>query len=212
MTDETVDQYANSLYGGENDLLRTMRAEAEREGLPAIQVPSELGRLLAVLIASSGARHVLEIGTLFGYSAVLIGRALPADGELTTLEINPRHAALARVNLARAGLSDRVTICEGDAQESLRALQGQTFDFVFIDADKESYPTYLEATLTLTRPGSVIVSDNVWRKGEVLHPQDPAAETMARFNRDVASDSRLCSTLVSTRGGSDAASVIVIRD
>lgn len=211
MADESVDQYANSLFGGEDALLRAMREEAEREGLPAIQVPSELGRILTLLILATGAKRVLEIGTLFGYSAVLIGRALPEDGHLTTLEVNPKHAALASRNLEKAGLSNRVTIREGDAHASLAELRGETFDFVFIDADKDSYPEYLQAALELTVPGSVIIADNVWRHGSVVDPQDGAAEGAARFNRDLAAESRLYSTIISTRDGGDAASVSVVK-
>lgn len=208
----TLDEYGTALFGGEDDFLRAIREEAIREGLPAIQVPPELGRLLSVLVAARGARSVLEIGTLFGYSTILLARALPLDGRVTSLEVNPKHADLARRNVQRAGLADRVEIELGPALESLQNLNGRTFDLVFIDADKPAYPDYLEWALRLTSPGDVIVADNVWRRGEVLlDDADEAASAMARFNRLVADNRRLRTTIVSTRDGGDAAIVSVVR-
>ena len=207
---ESVDEYANALLGGEDEALTRMRSEAEEAGLPRIQVPPEIGRLLTFLVKLSGARRILEIGTLFGYSTVIMARALPEDGSLVTLEVEPRHAELAAANLARAGLADRARIEAGDARASLAAMSGETFDLVFIDADKVSYPAYLEAGLDLTHKGSVIVADNVWRGGGVTAPSDDNTRGAARFNEMIASDPRLLTVFVSSRGGDDATSVSLV--
>jgi predicted O-methyltransferase YrrM len=207
---ESVDSYANALLGNEDPLLGSMRSEAAEEGLPAIQVPPEIGRLLTLLIKLRGARRVLEIGTLFGYSTVIMARALPGNGSLLSLEFEPKHAVIARRNLERAGVSARARVEQGDAAELLRRLSDETFDLVFIDADKASYPVYLQQSLRLTRSGSVIVADNVWRGGEVVDPQDDNARGAAEFNRMVADESRLLTVFISSRGGEDAASVSLV--
>jgi predicted O-methyltransferase YrrM len=173
-------------------------------------VPPEIGRLLTLLIKLRGARRVLEIGTLFGYSTVIMARALPGNGSLLSLEFEPKHAAIARRNLERAGVSARARVEQGDAAELLRRLSDETFDLVFIDADKASYPVYLQQSLRLTRSGSVIVADNVWRGGEVVDPQDDNARGAAEFNRMVADESRLLTVFISSRGGEDAASVSLV--
>lgn len=209
MRDAALEAYATALFGDEDEMLRTMRREAEGAGLPSIQVPLELGRLLAVFAAR--AESVLEIGTLFGYSTVLMARALPPKGHITSLEVVPKHAALARANVERAGLVGKVTIREGNALEILKSLDSQSFDLVFIDADKESYPAYLEASLGLVHADSIIVADNVWRGGAVLDPESDVAAGVARFNQRLATTDRLRSTFVSTRGGADAASISVVR-
>jgi caffeoyl-CoA O-methyltransferase len=202
--------YINSLYGGEDDLLRRMREQAADEGIPAIQVPFSLGQLLQVLILASASRSILEIGTLFGYSAVLMGRVLPEDGHMLCLEVSAKHAEVAERNLAEAGVSDRVEIRQGNALELLPALQGQSFDFIFIDADKPGYPAYLDWALRLSRPGTVIVADNVWRRGEVATDADENATAMGHFNRLVAENPRLKTAIVPRTDGSDAASISVV--
>lgn len=212
MHESDVARYGEMLFGGEDEVLRSMREDATNQGLPRIQVPLELGRLVQVLLSAVRARTALEIGTLFGYSGVWIARALGPEGRLTTLEVDAKHAALARQNFRRAGVGDRVTILEGPALDSLTQLDGQSFDFVLIDADKPSYPEYLEWSLKLTHSGSVIVADNVWRGGAVLGAdEDEAAQAMAKFNEAVASNSALISTIVPSRGGGDAAMVSVVR-
>lgn len=202
--------YINSLYGGEDDLLRRMREKAADEGVPAIQVPFSLGQLLQVLILASGSRRILEIGTLFGYSAVLMGRVLPEDGRMLCLEVSSKHAEIAERNLTDAGLSERVEVRQGNALDLLPALQGQSFDFIFIDADKPGYPAYLDRALQLSRPGTVIVADNVWRDGEVVSDADENAAALAKFNRLVADNPRLKTAIVPRTDGSDAASVSVV--
>lgn len=213
MSDYSLSAYADELLGGEDELLRAIREEAVHAGIPSIQAPMEVGRLLQLLIVQSGARRALEIGTLFGYSAILMARALPANGSLITLEVNPTHAAVAQRNIRRANVADKVEIRVGLATETLAALAGLTFDLVFIDADKPSYPDYLRAALTLTAPGSFIVGDNVWRAGSVAHPEadDAGSAGIARFNQDLASNPSLLTIIVPTRGGADATSVSLVR-
>lgn len=206
-----LSEYIDSLYGGEDNFLREIRERAAEQDVPAIQVPFSLGQLLQVLIAASGARTVLEIGTLFGYSAILMGRALPSDSHMLCLEVSSKHAEIARKNIAQAGLPDRIEVRQGDATQLLPSLEGQTFDFIFIDADKPGYPTYLEWAVRLSHPRTVIVADNVWRQGEVTTGADENARAIARFNQLVAENAELSSVILPTRGGSDAVSVSVVR-
>lgn len=207
---EALQEYAEGLIG-EDEFLQSMRQEAARQRIPSIQVPIGLARLLSLLVVQSRARRILEIGTLFGYSTVVMGRALPANGELVSLEAEPRHAALARENVVRAGLAGKVQIIEGKALETLARLDGGPFDLVFIDADKDTYPRYLDWALRLTRPGSTIVADNVWRGGALLDPDgDAAAQAMRQFNEAVFSDQRLLTVMIPRFDGSDAATVSVV--
>jgi caffeoyl-CoA O-methyltransferase len=204
-------EYIESLYGGEDDRLRRMRERAAAQGVPSIQVPFSLGQLLQVLVAASRAQRVLEIGTLFGYSAVLMGRALPPEGRMICVEVSAKHAEIARRNVAEAGLDGRIDIRQGNALELLPSLDGQTFDFIFIDADKPGYPAYLDWALRLSHPGTVIVADNVWRRGEVVSEEDNNARAMNEFNHLVAGHPRLMTAIVPRTDGSDAASISVVR-
>ncbi|HZS94048.1 MAG TPA: O-methyltransferase [Chloroflexota bacterium] len=205
--------YVDGLLGGEDPYLRQIREEAEREGIPQIQVPIELGRLLQILIVQINARHVLEIGALFGYSSILMARALPAGGKIVSLELSDKHAAIARKNIEGAGFADSIEIRQGPASDSLAAMQRESFDLVFIDADKVGYPRYLEHALRLTHPGSVIVADNAWRGGAVAEAgtDDESARAMAEFNRSFVSNPRLLATIIPTRNCSDAAALGVVR-
>ena len=165
-----VDTFLDSLLIGEDDALREAVASSERAGLPPIQVSAAQGKLLHLLAKTQGAERILEIGTLGGYSAIWMARALPADGHLISLEASPRHAEVASGNIARANLVGTVEIRVGQAAESLTDLiaeRTRPFDMVFIDADKAGYPAYLESALRLTRPGSLIIADNVVRGGAV---------------------------------------------
>ena len=176
---EAVDQYFASTLGTSDPVLEAALARSRRAGLPPIQVSPNQGRLLWLLARSAGARMVLEIGTLGGYSAIWLGRALPPVGRLVTLEVDHRHAEVARSNLAEAGLGAIAEVIEGDAQESLRKLtaQGATpFDLVFIDANKDAYDTYLELALRLSHPGTVLVADNVVQRGKVTDPASGDAD------------------------------------
>jgi caffeoyl-CoA O-methyltransferase len=139
-----------------------------------------------------------------------MGRALPPDGHMLCLEVSSKHAQIARDNIAQAGLADRIEVRQGDATDLLPSLQSQTFDFIFIDADKPGYPAYLDWALKLSHPGTSIVADNVWRQGEVTTDADENATTIARFNRLVAENSRLRSVILPTRDGADGVSVSVV--
>jgi len=168
--------------------------ESRRAGLPDINVSPNEGRLLQLFAELVGARRILEIGTLGGYSTIHFARVLPDGGTLISLELEERHAEVARANVERAGLADRVEVQVGDARELLAALaenDAGPFDLVFIDADKEGYPEYLEWTMRLSRPGSLVLADNTVRGGSVLDPQDGSARATREFNERVAGDPRL---------------------
>jgi caffeoyl-CoA O-methyltransferase len=203
--------YVESLYGGEDELLRAIREEAAAEEIPAINIPHSAGQLLGVLVAASRARRVLEIGTLFGYSAILMGRALPDDGKMICLEVSSKHADVSRRNIERAGLSGKVEVRQGAAADLLSGMTGEQFDLVFIDADKPGYPVYLEKSLELAHPGTVIIADNTWRHGDVTSGSDPTGDAMARFNRLVADNPRLLTAMVPRTDGGDALSVSVVK-
>ncbi|MFG1267499.1 O-methyltransferase [Xanthobacter versatilis] len=180
-------------------------AASAKAGLPAISVSAAQGQMLHLFARMIGARRILEIGTLGGYSAIFLARALPADGKLVTLEFEPRHAEVARANLARAGLSDKVDLRVGRAIDTLPKLEeeGQgPFDLIFIDADKPSNPDYLHWALRLSRPGTVIICDNVVRSGKVLDSESSDANVIGvRRLFDLAgADPRLSSTAVQTVG------------
>ncbi|MBB1033992.1 O-methyltransferase [Dietzia sp. CQ4] len=165
-----VDAFLAEAMGLEDPVLRDVREATAAADLPAIEVSAAQAAFLALLCRIIGARRALEFGTLGGYSAASIARALGDDGEVVTLEIDPRHAEVARENLGRAGVADRVEVLVGPAADSARALidsGAEPFDLVFIDADKPGNPGYVELALQLTRPGSVIVVDNVVRHGAV---------------------------------------------
>jgi caffeoyl-CoA O-methyltransferase len=168
------------------------------------------GRLLAILVAISGARRILEIGTFSGYSAATMAEALPPDGHLTTLELLPVHAAKARQHVASTGVADRVSIIEGPALDSLAGLAGP-FDLAFIDADKAAYPAYYDAVMTVMRPGALIVADNVLRSGRVLDgaSAEPGTVAIRTFNQRAVSDPRVEVVILTVR---DGISLIRVRD
>jgi caffeoyl-CoA O-methyltransferase len=190
-----IDERLVALFASEDDALKGALAAAGEHGMPEIQISPLQGKLLQVLAASCGARKILEIGALAGYSGIWLARALPQDGRLISLEISALHAEVARASLARAGLADRAEVRVGPAADLLAGLEGEApFDLVFIDADKPSYPTYLEWALRLTRPGGIIVADNCIRGGGPLVEavgEDPVVRGLADYDRQVASDPRL---------------------
>ncbi|WP_030844255.1 O-methyltransferase [Streptomyces sp. NRRL F-4474] len=199
-----VDAYFGGLLVEEDEALKAAASAGEAAGLPAHQVAPNQGKLLNLLARIRGARTILEIGTLGGYSTIWLARALPAGGRLVTLEVDERCADTAAANIARAGLEDRVEIRRGRAVDLLPGLTGLApFDLVFIDADKPSNPVYLEWALALTRPGSVIVGDNVVRDGAVVDPAstDPRVQGVRRFTELVAEHPRLSATALQTVGG-----------
>jgi len=190
----------------EDEVLRDANRATEAAGLPAIQVSAPQGRLLTLLAQVLGARRALEVGTLGGYSTIWLARGLTGpDRHVTTIEVDPRHAEVARANLARAGLSDVVTVRVGRGVDVLADLEAEgvePFDLVFVDADKPSNVAYLEAALRLTRPGAVVVVDNVVRGGAVADPDtadERALGSRAVIER-VASDPSLDGTVLQTVG------------
>jgi predicted O-methyltransferase YrrM len=189
-----IDDYVANLFAPPDEALEAALRESEREGLPAINVSATEGRLLQMLVEISGTRKILEIGTLGGYSAIHFARALPPDGTLLSLELDEHHAEVARRNIGRAGLSEKVEIRVGDARRSLEGLvQGGEgpFDLIFIDADKEGYPEYLDWSLRLSHPGTLILGDNAIREGSVMDPDDGSSRAMREFNEKLAKDPRL---------------------
>lgn len=199
VTDEVID-YINELFPAEDELLRTLRREAEAAGIPSIAISEEQGRFMRVLLKGIGARRVIEIGTLAGYSAITMARALPEDGELVTLEIDPLHASFASAQIERAGLAGRARVLTGSALDLLeRDLAGSgPYDFAFIDADKPSYARYLELLVPMMRPGALIAGDNAMAWGRIADASTEEASVlgMRRFNRAVADDPRLEGCLV----------------
>jgi predicted O-methyltransferase YrrM len=189
-----IDNYVEDLFAPSDEVLEAALRDSRRAGLPEINVSPNEGKLLQLLVEISGARRILEIGTLGGYSAIHFARALPDDGALTSLEIDEHHAKVARNNVERAGLSDIVEIRVGDAHELLATIAEDDegpFDLIFIDADKESYPEYLDWSMRLSRPGSLILGDNAIREGSVIDPDDSSARAMREFNGRLAKDPRL---------------------
>ncbi|HUG48046.1 MAG TPA: O-methyltransferase [Candidatus Limnocylindria bacterium] len=214
----SVDSYIERLFGLDDEVLRHAVAAGDDAGLPPIQVSAAQGMLLNLLARWGSARRVLEIGTLAGYSTIWLARALPADGRLVTLEIDQRHAEVARANLQRAGLGDLSEIIVGPALESLPGLaekESEPFDLVFIDADKESYPDYLEWALGLCRSGGLILADNVVRGGAVAEQEgdDSRVAGVRRYLELAAHDERLESTVLQTVGskGYDGLAISLVR-
>lgn len=179
---EAVDQFVDGLFVSEDQALIRLRQRAAAAGLPRIEVSAGQGKLLYLLAKLIGARRILEIGTLGGYSGVWLGRALPADGELVTLELDPGYATFARTSFNEAGIGSQTLILPGPARASLASLTGP-FDLVFLDANKDEYPEYLTEAVRLLRPGGLLLADNVVRRGAVLDPpaDDPMAQGAARF-------------------------------
>jgi predicted O-methyltransferase YrrM len=198
------DYFDGALIGQDDDLERALRASDEA-GLPAISVSPSQGKLLALLARGIGARRILEVGTLGGYSAIWLARALPAGGRLISLELDPRHAEVAGENVASAGLADRVEIRVGRAAQSLEALAAAgepAFDLVFIDTDKESNAEYFAWAMRLTRPGSLIVVDNVVRRGRVADTATTDRDVLGvhRLVDAMAAEPRVDVTTVQTVG------------
>src|SRR4051794_28763368 len=178
---------------------------ADEAGLPQISVTPNQGKLLYFFARLRAAKNILEIGTLGGYSTIWLARALPTGGRLITLESELKHAEVARVNLSRAELSGVVELRHGPAAETLAQLVAEEtdpFDLIFIDADKPSYPIYLEWSLKLSRPGSLIIADNIVRNGAVVdsNSPDPKVQGVRQFNDLVAAESRLSATALQTVG------------
>ncbi len=212
-----VDGYICDLLVDHDSALAETVRSSEAADLPPISVPPNQGKLLNLLARMRGARTILELGTLGGYSTVWLARALPADGSLVTVEADPERAALAGRNIDAAGLSGLVDIRVGSAAEVLAAMVDRRegpFDFIFLDADKQSYPRYLELSIELSHPGTVIVGDNVVRRGELANEAstDESVRGVQRFLEMLAADDRIDATAIQTVGtkGHDGFALAVV--
>jgi predicted O-methyltransferase YrrM len=202
---DEVDRYISETIVGSDPVLEAALVAAEEAGLPSIAVAPNQGKFLHLLALTKGARRILEIGTLGGYSTIWLARALPSGGRLVTLEVDLKHAKVARANLDRAGLSELVEIRVGPAVESLAQLHKEgvaPFDMIFIDADKPSNPAYLAWALKLANPGALILTDNVVREGEIADAgsDDPAIQGTRRMFDMLAAEPRLSATAIQTVG------------
>lgn len=214
---KAVDEYVEALLLPPDEALEMALADSAAAGLPNIAISRVHGQLLTLLARSHGARQILEIGTLGGFSAICLARGLPPRGQLITLEFNPVHGDVARANIERAGLADRVEVRIGPAIESLATLEAEgrgPFDLIFIDADKPSYSDYLEWSLRLSQPGTLIIADNVVRQGRVIDAghEDANVRGVQRFLEMVAAEPRLSATVLQTVGskGYDGLAIAVV--
>jgi caffeoyl-CoA O-methyltransferase len=203
---EQLYDYIVETFAQEDDLLKTMPGEAQKKGIPLINISPEQGKFLQVLMGATGAKKVLEVGSLFGYSTLWMARALPANGKLITVELNPLHADTTRENIARAGLAAYVEVRQGDARKVLPQLANQApFDLAFIDAEKAEYVDYFEQVMKLMRKGGLVIADNASAHGEVWQadPQENRDHTLAirALNQRMATDPRLTSLLVPISDG-----------
>ena len=212
-----IEKYIEALFVPPDPVLTQNIGDAEAAGLPAIQVSPNQGKLLYLLSKMCGASRVLEIGTLGGYSTTWLARALPDGGTITSLELDQTHAEVARKNLERAGVSSRVVIHVGPAEQTLQQLieqQVPKFDLIFIDADKPGYPRYLDLSLQLARPGAVVLADNLIRDGGVLAavPEEENARAARAFNAILAADARLESIIIPVLGKKvDGMSISIVK-
>lgn len=212
-----VDDYiVSSLFEADPVLDAVLTANRD-QGLPAIDVSAAQGKLLSLLVRIRGAKRVLEVGTLGGYSTIWMARGLPADGKIVTLELDPHHAKVARSNFLRAGVSDKVELLVGPALQSLAALGSENagpFDLIFIDADKPNNPNYLTWAMRLSRPGTVVICDNVIREGAVLDDdgRDPNVEGARAAFSFIGGDKRLDGTAIQTVGakGYDGFAIAIV--
>lgn len=200
-----VDKYITDLLVPSDSALEAALQASSAAGLPHIQVSPAQGKLLHLLARACGARQVLEIGTLGGYSTIWLARALPAGGRVVTLEADPKHAEVARANFSQAGLTGAIELRLGPALETLPKLVSEgrgPFDLIFIDANKSQMPEYFDWALKLARAGSVIIADNVIRDGRVLDTAsgDPDIQGVRRFNERLASEKRVSATEIQTVG------------
>jgi caffeoyl-CoA O-methyltransferase len=201
---ESVDKYISDLFP-QDDALTAAEQSHKTEKIPLINVSPNLGKLLLLFAKLSNAKRILEVGTLAGYSTIWMARALPESGKLITLEIDPHHAEVAARNIHSAGLSSKVEIRVGKAIDLLPQLVDEKagpFDMIFIDADKPPYAEYFEWALKLSRPGTLIIADNVIRDGKVLNPdhEDPMVKGAQRFNKALAANRNINATILQTIG------------
>jgi predicted O-methyltransferase YrrM len=212
-----VDSYIANLFIAPDFALEAALDSSKAAGLPTINVSPAQGKLLYMLARMQGARTILELGTLGGYSTIWLARALPPEGHLLSLEIDPKRAEIANANVARAGLTSVVEIRLGRAEDTLQQLvtEGrEPFDLIFIDADKTGYAEYLKWSLKLARPGTLIIADNVVRKGAVADPtsNDDNVQGIRKFNELLAAEKRVTTTVIQTVGskGYDGLALILV--
>lgn len=204
----SVDQYINNLLVNEDEALTATEASITEANIPPISISPNQGKFLQILAKLCNAKKILEIGTLAGYSTIWLARALPKDGQLITLEFDPKHAEVAHKNIIRAGLDSIVDIRIGKALDTLPQIEKEgiaPFDMIFIDADKSPYTEYFEWALRLSRPGTLIVADNVIREGKVLDPNstDEMVKGVQRFNEALAKNTAVTATIIQTVGAKE---------
>jgi predicted O-methyltransferase YrrM len=211
---EQVDQYIGSLLGEEDEALKNAIKAIDKAGIPQISVTANQGKFLQVLAKLANAKKILEVGTLGGYSTIWMARALPAGGKLITLEIDKLHAEVALQNFKNAGVENRVELRLGPALETMPALVRENagpFDMIFIDADKPPYPEYFELALKLSRPGTLIIADNVIREGKVLdesHPDDKV-QGVQRLNKMLSGNEKVTATIIQTVGAKEHDGMVI---
>lgn len=199
---EELYQYIIDNFVEEDDILKDVVRTTEEKEIPLIQVSPELGKFLQMLIKMINARNVLEIGTLTGYSTIWMARGLNADGKITTLEINEHHAAAAKINFTKAGLENKINLITGNALESLKELNEEKFDFVFIDADKPGYPSYYEKVIPMMNKGGIISLDNTLKEGRVISNEpDEYVRGIQILNEKISNDPRVLSLLIPISDG-----------
>jgi predicted O-methyltransferase YrrM len=214
---EKIDQYIEQLFVPHDEALTQNLQNAQAADLPAINISPNEGKLLYLIAKIAGAKRVLEIGALGGYSATWLARALPADGKVITLELDQKHAEVARQNLDRAGVADRVEVCVGRAMDALHRMIDQhetPFDLIFIDADRPHYAVYLDLALNLSHAGTVILADNVLRNGLVMNEQtqDEGSRGAKEFNDALAASDKLESIILPIiRDNLDGLSISIVK-
>jgi caffeoyl-CoA O-methyltransferase len=199
---EELYNYIVDTFVKEDDILKNIVKETGEKDIPLIQVSPELGKFLQLLIKMVGAKRIVEIGTLTGYSSIWMARALPDDGKVITLEISSKHAETARNNFKKAGLENKIELVFGNAMESLEKLKNEKFDFCFIDADKTGYPAYFDQVIGMMNKGGIIAADNTLRDGNIVKPNpDEGTKAIDVYNKKMAADSRVESLLVPISDG-----------
>jgi caffeoyl-CoA O-methyltransferase len=205
-TARNIQRYLDQLYAPEDDTLAHVRLRMEEKGMQPIAVTALLGKTLSLFSKMVGAERILEIGTLCGYSSLWLARTLPSHGRMISLEMDPKHVKASRESIREAGLENLVEVREGKALELMKGMiegQEQPFDLIFLDADKQEYPNYIEPMIALSRPGGLIIADNLIRRGKVINPppHDAHANALAQFNRKIAEHPKLESVILPTLVG-----------
>ena len=205
---QRVDDYINNLLAPEDEALKQTIQSLETQNIPQISISANQGKFLQVMVKLVGAKRILELGTLGGYSTIWMGRALSSNGKIITIELDAKHAAVAQTNIDRAGLSEQVEIRIGKGLELLKEMieENETpFDLIFIDADKPPYAEYFNLALQLARPGTLIIPDNVIREGKVLDSniQDEIVAGVDRFNKLLANTAGVTATIIQTVGNKE---------